>query len=309
MKISVPPRLLCFAILTSSQINAQEQLPPNAQQTSSLPTSVVHYPVEPVSSASNNAESGELQDLNETAGSKRVALRGKRNGAKSNAGDDVSYKGYRSAVEYIEQVEAGPSRRLSEQERQELANVVFEAARWTAMHPKLDRPVEESKPLYQLLATNLPTIATLYDRFDVRLENLSFELEWLGFKDPNAMDYAQEATEREQLEKQPIKRYKSFTSAVAYIDHLDVGPSEAVSDGRLAELANTIFEAAKWTGQHPEYDFRLNQSSPIFQLLAKNLPPISTLSVRLDVRLRHLSVKLEELGFREKRKRFVLQSR
>lgn len=224
-------------------------------------------------------------------------------------GEGHNYQGHKSAVEYLEQLQVGPPRSISHEEIKQLANVVFSVAQWTDLHPKSNRPLEESCPLYQLLAANLPTIKTLYDRFDVRTNNLRFELESLGFKNPNDMDRERETRERKQMEGNPVNRYKGFACAVIYVERFNVEAPQILSDDRLAKLADIVFEATKWTGQHPEYDFRINQSCPLFQLLATNLPPIASLPEHFDVRLRHLCVKLEELGFREKRKRLLIESK
>jgi hypothetical protein len=223
------------------------------------------------------------------------------------SGEHPAYKRNMSAVEYFEQLQVGPPRRVPHDELQQFASLVFDAAQWTALHPKTNRPVEESCPLYQLLAANLPTFATLYDRFDVRLDNIRFELETLGFRASEEMTPERETIERRKSESNHVNRYKGFASGVAYVEQLSVEPTGPVSNDRLAELADIIFEAARWTGQNPAYDFRINQSCPIFRSLAANLAPIAALPEHLDVRLRHLSVKLEELGFREKRKRLLIE--
>jgi hypothetical protein len=197
----------------------------------------------------------------------------------------------------------GPARTISHEELKRLVDTVFDIARWTDLHPESNRPLEESCPLYQLLAVNLPTIKALYDRFDVRTNNLRFELESLGFKDPSEMDKQKESRERQNVKEGQGERYKGFSCAVIYIERLNVESPKTVSDDRLSELADIIFEASKWTGQHPECDFHLDRSCPIFQLLATNLHEMSALPESVNLRLSYLSVKLEELGFRENRKR------
>ena len=94
-------------------------------------------------------------------------------------------------------------------------------------------------------------------------------------------------------------RYRSFASAVSYVEHLKVESPQPVSRQRLEQLADVVFEAAKWSDNHSKYDYPVDPDCPLFKLLAYNLPSVGTLPQRNDMRLRHIRTELRALGFKD----------